>query len=107
MDMKRSYLIRLVIEHDILVYQPVDVKLDVLHFAPSHKFQDLQQNHETLINTGAPEGTRTPNLQIRSLALYPIELRVHKKCVQGSIPSIRDNKQYLVKPQVFFLTFFP
>lgn len=26
----------------------------------------------------APEGSRTPNLQIRSLPLYPIELRAHK-----------------------------
>ena len=26
-------------------------------------------------NLGAPEKSRTPNLQIRSLALYPIELR--------------------------------
>jgi hypothetical protein len=27
-------------------------------------------------NSGAPEGSRTPNPQIRSLVLYPIELRV-------------------------------
>ncbi len=27
--------------------------------------------------TGAPERNRTPNLQIRSLTLYPIELRAH------------------------------
>lgn len=26
-------------------------------------------------NNGAPEKSRTPNLQIRSLTLYPIELR--------------------------------
>ena len=28
-----------------------------------------------LMGYGAPEKSRTPNLQIRSLALYPIELR--------------------------------
>ena len=27
------------------------------------------------IDNGAPEESRTPNLQIRSLTLYPIELR--------------------------------
>ena len=27
----------------------------------------------------APGGSRTPNLQIRSLALYPIELRAQKR----------------------------
>ncbi len=27
---------------------------------------------------GAPEGIRTPSLQIRSLSLYPIELRARK-----------------------------
>jgi hypothetical protein len=27
------------------------------------------------LKTGAPEETRTPNPQIRSLVLYPIELR--------------------------------
>ena len=28
-------------------------------------------------NNGTPEGTWTPNLLIRSQALYPIELQVH------------------------------
>ena len=28
---------------------------------------------------GAPEGSRTPNLQIRSLALYPVELQVRER----------------------------
>ena len=31
----------------------------------------------TGIDIGTPERSRTPNLQIRSLALYPIELPVH------------------------------
>ena len=31
----------------------------------------------TLKKNGTPEGTRTPNLLIRSQTLYPIELRVH------------------------------
>ena len=30
--------------------------------------------------SGTPEGTRTPNLLIRSQTLYPIELRVHARC---------------------------
>ena len=30
---------------------------------------------KTFADLGAPEKSRTPNLQIRSLALYPIELR--------------------------------
>lgn len=33
-------------------------------------------SHESYI--GAPAGTRTPNPQVRSLVLYPIELRVQK-----------------------------
>lgn len=32
---------------------------------------------------GAPGGTRTPNLQLRRLALYPIELRAH-----SDVPSL-------------------
>ena len=31
------------------------------------------------MNAGAPGGSRTPNPQIRSLMLYPIELRVHER----------------------------
>ena len=33
---------------------------------------------------GAPEGSRTPNLQIRSLALYPVELQVREKSARTS-----------------------
>ena len=33
----------------------------------------------TLIMNGTPGGSRTPNLLVRSQALYPIELRVHTK----------------------------
>ena len=32
-----------------------------------------------LYRSGAPEETRTPNPQIRSLVLYPIELRAHSR----------------------------
>ena len=32
---------------------------------------------KTTVKSGTPEGTRTPNLLIRSQTLYPIELRVH------------------------------
>ena len=34
-------------------------------------------------STGAPGGSRTPNPQIRSLMLYPIELRVQRKEEMG------------------------
>ena len=30
------------------------------------------------VKNGAAEGSRTPNLQIRSLALYPVELQLHE-----------------------------
>ena len=43
---------------------------------------------------GAPEGSRTPNLQIRSLALYPVELQVREKRARtsnGSHRSASDN----------------
>lgn len=29
---------------------------------------------------GTPEGTRTPDLNVRSVALYPTELRAHTLC---------------------------
>ena len=35
---------------------------------------------KTTSKSGTPEGTRTPNLLIRSQTLYPIELRVHARC---------------------------
>ncbi len=34
---------------------------------------------EKRMNSGAPDRNRTHNLQIRSLALYPVELRARKK----------------------------
>lgn len=34
--------------------------------------------------SGAPEETRTPNPQIRSLVLYPVELRVRLEAVSSS-----------------------
>ncbi len=39
------------------------------------KNQILAKMVNPIWRNGAPEGSRTPNLQIRSLALYPIELR--------------------------------
>lgn len=36
------------------------------------------RDHKVNNENGAPGGTRTPNLQIRSLLLYPIELRARK-----------------------------
>ena len=38
-------------------------------------FLTLRKNSKNLDFYGAPEKSRTPNLQIRSLTLYPIELR--------------------------------
>ncbi len=38
-----------------------------------------------LLKNGTPGGSRTPNLLIRSQALYPIELRVHGK--KGEVQS--------------------
>ena len=49
----------------------------------SQKNRPTNQNEKTLqpfelqgFESGTPEGTRTPNLLIRSQTLYPIELRV-------------------------------
>ena len=39
------------------------------------RFSNLVQYVKILDLYGAPEESRTPNLQIRSLMLYPIELR--------------------------------
>ena len=41
--------------------------------SPSSNFWLTGEKH------GAPEGTRTPNLLIRSQVLYPIELRALKR----------------------------
>jgi hypothetical protein len=40
---------------------------------PKHKIR-LKKT----LSGGAPERIRTPNLQIRSLMLYPVELRAHR-----------------------------
>ena len=40
------------------------------------KFVASDKTFPTFCRIGAPEETRTPNPQIRSLVLYPIELRV-------------------------------
>ena len=37
----------------------------------------IQLSYERIKGYGTPEGSRTPNPQIRSLVLYPIELRTH------------------------------
>jgi hypothetical protein len=41
-------------------------------------FDGYQRVVQTGFRTRAPGGSRTPNPQIRSLMLYPIELRVRK-----------------------------
>ena len=43
---------------------------------------------------GAGIGSRTPNLQIRSLALYPVELCLHKRTANKRI-SAGDSKQII------------
>lgn len=47
---------------------------DATYLLPGHfpNFEKFYVNHSLY---GAPEESRTPNLQIRSLMLYPIELR--------------------------------
>ena len=51
----------------------------------------------TLKKNGTPEGTRTPNLLIRSQTLYPIELRVHALGAgQGVNPPKRMKSRFLV-----------
>jgi hypothetical protein len=40
---------------------------------------------DKLLNSGAPGGIRTPNPQIRSLVLCPIELRAQSKFACGQI----------------------
>lgn len=37
----------------------------------------IQLSYERIKGYGTPEGSRTPNPQIRSLVLYPVELRTH------------------------------
>ena len=44
-------------------------------------------------NQSAAEGSRTPNLLIRSQMLYPIELRPHEE------PSSKAQKEVIVNPQ--------
>ena len=44
--------------------------------------------------TGAPGENRTPNLMVRSHALYPIELRAH----HGRIVSLNYNGNRIVSP---------
>ena len=43
-----------------------------------------------LVRSGTPGGSRTPNLLVRSQALYPIELRVQTVC--QSIEQARMSK---------------
>lgn len=40
------------------------------------------------VSFGAPGGTRTHNPQIRSLILYPVELRAHTRPPKGSLANI-------------------
>ena len=53
--------------------------ISFLHFAfhPGREQKRLTaENRKSFIESGAPVGSRTPNLLIRSQTLYPIELRV-------------------------------
>jgi hypothetical protein len=43
----------------------------------------LSKGNEIKKKSGAPGGTRTPDLLVRSQTLYPTELRAH--CVRGNI----------------------
>jgi hypothetical protein len=47
------------------------VTLPIDHFLNTDMIAGLRKR----LKSGAPGGTRTPNLQLRRLALYPIELR--------------------------------
>jgi hypothetical protein len=42
---------------------------------------------------GAPAGIRTPDLQIRSLLLYPAELRAHKIIILSCWPNINGGER--------------
>ena len=50
--------------------------------------------------TGTPGGSRTPNLLVRSQALYPIELRVHFKniCYYDAIFRQAKSLFQMIKP---------
>ena len=45
----------------------------------SRNFERLAVGESIVLENGAPEGTRTPNLLIRSQMLYPVELPAQPK----------------------------
>jgi hypothetical protein len=49
------------------------------------------------LENGAPGENRTPNLMVRSHALYPIELRAHRG---GGIASLNYNGNEIISPSV-------
>ena len=53
---------------------------------------------------GAPRGSRTPGLQIRSLLLYPAELWARKNNEEQEV--IRKNYPQLLAPRQLLLTIF-
>ena len=46
----------------------------------THYFNDI------VTSIGAPGGTRTPDTQVRSLVLYPTELRARGRAARGAQP---------------------
>ena len=46
-------------------------------FETAKRRERAERSRRLCVINGAPVGTRTPNLLIRSQTLYPIELRVH------------------------------
>jgi hypothetical protein len=51
----------------------------------------MQVQCPQLNESGAPGAIRTPGPQIRSLMLYPAELRVHGDALLGAPPQIRNS----------------
>ena len=54
------------------------------------------ESHNASVYNGTPEGSRTPNLLVRSQTLYPIELRAHPLVpagrVQGTLSRAGSNR---------------
>gem|GEM_PF-3746142 len=60
-----------------------------------------QTNRPSMERNGAAEGIRTPNLQIRSLMLYPVELRPRKPSFPGGRKTspVGKRRRTLVEPR--------
>ena len=67
--------------------QKLKVSCDLLIY--EHTFKETGLPAEALAKAGAPGRSRTPNLQIRSLTLYPIELQALKILKHGGERGIR------------------